>query len=322
MALSMYTAAKIIGAVAAAGVTGSLIGAGYFFNTVIPRQKKLRVNLDEFADMAKWEEYKKIMHSNKEWIMNQKMEEISIPAKDGIKLHAYFLPAENPSDKLVIGCHGYTSCGMNDFPSHARFFNSQGFDVLIVDLRAHGASEGKYVGFGILDRYDCLEWVRYVDKRFEGKKKILLHGTSMGGATVLMTSGFEEIQNSNVKGIIADCAFTSPYEIFAHVMKKNYHLYPFPIMNINNSLCKAKAGYSFTDYSTLDALATNKIPVLFIHGKDDKFVPVWMTEKNYQAAVCEKELLWVDNAGHGSSYYENKPLYEEAEKKFISKYFN
>ena len=311
----------IAGGIAVAGLIGSLVGAKVLYDRVIPRQEKLRVDLNEFADMAKWEEYKKIMTPNKEWIMAQTLEDIDIKARDGIKLHGYFLPAEKPPDRLVIGCHGYTSCGMNDFPSHARFFHEQGFDVLILDLRAHGKSEGNYVGFGILARYDLLEWIRYVNKRFEGKKKLLLHGTSMGGATVLMASGFKEVQ-SCVKGIVADCAFTSPNDIFAHVLKKNYHLPPFPIMNINNEMCKKTAGYSFKEYTTLDALGTNKIPVLFVHGKADKFVPTWMTEKNYEAAVCEKELLWVENAGHGSGYYENKPLYEEKEKEFIAKYFD
>lgn len=313
--------AKVLLGVTAAGAAASAIGAKVLYDRVIPRQEKIRVDLNEFADMAKWEEYKKIMTPNREWLEQQKLEEIDIKARDGIRLHGYYLPAEEPSDKLCIGCHGYTSKGMNDFPSHTRFFHEQGFDVLILDLRAHGKSEGDYVGFGVLDRFDLLEWIRYVNKRFDNSKKILLHGTSMGGTTVLMTSGFSEIQDS-VKGIVADCAFTSPYDIFAHVLKKDYHLPPFPIMNINDVMCQKTAGYSFTEYSTLDALKTNKIPVLFIHGKVDLFVPTWMSQKNYDAAVCEKELLWVEGAGHGSSYYENMPLYQEHEKNFISKYFN
>lgn len=316
----MKLLAGILG-IAAAGAAASVIGAKVLYDRVIPRQEVLRVDLDEFADMEKWKEYRLIMSPNKEWLIAQEMEEIDILARDGIRLHGYYLAAEKPSDRIVIGCHGYTSCGMNDFPSHARFFHEQGFDVLIVDLRAHGKSAGDHVGFGVLDRFDLLEWIRYVNKRFDGSKKILLHGTSMGGAAVLMTSGFAEVQDC-VKGIIADCAFTSPYDIFAHIMKKNYHLPPFPIMNINDVMCRRTAGYQFRDYSTLDALRTNRIPILLIHGKEDKFVPTWMTSRNYAEAICEKELLWVENAGHGSSYYENKPLYEETEKRFINRYFD
>lgn len=82
-------------------------------------------------------------------------------------------------------------------------------------------------------------------------------------------------------------------------------------MNINDVMCRKTAGYSFKEYSTLEAMKTNKIPVLFIHGSNDKFVPPYMSKQNFEAAVCEKQILIVENAGHGSSYFENKPLYEE-----------
>ncbi|MGN1304115.1 MAG: alpha/beta hydrolase [Oscillospiraceae bacterium] len=306
---------------AAVGTAASLIGAKVLYDRTLPRQEQVRVNMKEFADEAKLAEYQKIMVPNKEWYETQTFEEIAIKSNDGLKLVGYYLPAENPSDKIMIGCHGYTSHAMQGYLSHARFFHDQGYDVLIVDARAHGKSEGKYVGFGILDRFDLLEWIRYVNKRFGEDKKILLHGTSMGATTVLMTSGFDEIQKY-VKGIIADCAFTSPYDIFSHVLKKDYHLPPFPIMNINNVMCKKKAGYIFKDYSTLDALKTNKSPVLFIHGSEDKFVPTKMSKLNYDTAVCEKKMLVVEGAAHGSSCYENKLLYEETEKEFVSKYFD
>lgn len=312
-------AAAVFGSVLL-GAAGSAAGAVSLFNKVIPRQKQLRVNLDEFADMKKWEEYKKIISPRKEWLINQNPEKITVTARDGIKLHAFYLPAENPSGKIIIGHHGYTSCGQSDYAYHSSFFHEQGFDVLVPDHRGHGESEGDYIGFGILDRYDSLEWIRYVRRRFGEDKEILLHGTSMGGTTVLMASGFDEVQK-NVKGIIADCAFTSPFDIFSHILKRDYHLPPFPVMNINDAICRRKAGYGFRDYSTLTALKTNKIPVLFIHGKGDKFVPTWMTKSNYDACTAEKDILWVENAGHGSSCYENTEAYEQAEKKFIYKYF-
>lgn len=304
----------------AVGAAASVIGAKVLYDRTLPRQEQVRVNLKEFADEAKMAEYQKIMVPNKEWRDSQSFEEVEIKSNDGLKLVGYYLPAEKPSDKIMIGCHGYTSSAMQGYTSHARFFHDMGFDVLIVDARAHGKSEGKYVGFGVLDRFDLLEWIKYAKSRFGEDKKILLHGTSMGATTVLMASGFDEVQ-SKVNGIIADCAFTSPHDIFAHVLKKDYHLPPFPIMNINNIMCKKKAGYIFKDYSTLEALKTNKIPILFIHGSEDKFVPTYMSNLNYDTAVCEKMTLTVQGAGHGSSCYENKALYEETEKEFISKYF-
>lgn len=216
----------VVGA-AAIGTAASLIGAKVLYDRVIPRQEDVRVDMKEFADEEKMKEYQKIMEPNRVWRESHHFDEVRIKAGDGIELIGYHLHSEKPADKIVIGCHGYTTSAMKSYSSHAQFFHEAGFDVLIVDARAHGESGGKYVGFGVLDRYDLLQWIRYVKKNLGEDKKILLHGTSMGATTVLMASGFDEVQN-DVKGIIADCGFTSPYEIFAHVLKKDYHLPPSP----------------------------------------------------------------------------------------------
>ena len=309
----------LIGGAALAGTTAAFIGAKTLFDRVIPRQDGVKVDLNEMADMQKWEEYKKIITPNKEWLLQQPIEHIDITARDGIRLHGYYLPAEKSSDRLVIGLHGYTSEGLGSFAAHAHFFHERGFDVLSLDLRAHGQSEGDYIGFGILDRFDCLDWINYVEKRFDGKKRIILHGTSMGAATALMTLGFADLPDS-VKGVISDCAYTSPYDVFAHILKRDYHLPPFPIMNINSVMCRDKAGYSFNDYSTLTALRQTDRPVLIIHGGEDNFVPVRMSYENDLACASPHELVIVPGAGHGASYYENTQLYEEAELRFIEKY--
>lgn len=315
--MALAEAAMIAGgAVLLCGV-GAAVAAVTLFNRVIPRQDKLRVNLDEMADMQQWEEYKKIIHPNKEWIMAQDLEHIAIKSRDNLTLHADYLKAGENSERIAVLFHGYTSCGLNDCTSMAVFLHKRGFDCLIVDNRSHGNSEGKYIGFGILDRYDCLSWINYINNRF--KKDILLYGVSMGAATVLMASGFSDFPE-NVRAIIADCAFTSPFEVFSHVLKKDYHLPSFPTMQINNLLCRKIAGYGFADYSTVDAVKSTKCPILFIHGKNDNFVPTWMSEKNFKECKSEKELLIVENAGHAASYYENQELYERHVADFINKH--
>lgn len=309
----------VVGGVAAVGAAASFGGAVKLFRSVIPRQNELRVDLNEMADMQKWEEYKKIIHPSKEWLLQQPLEPVMIQARDGIHLHGHYLPSEQPGKRLVIGLHGYTSNGLSNFCSLAPFFQKMGFDCLIVDHRAHGESEGDYVGFGILDRYDCLAWIRYALNRFGKDLEILLYGVSMGATTALMTLGLPELPSA-VKGAVADCAFTSPYDVFSHILKRDYKLPPFPVMNICDCFCKKKAGYGFQDYSTLTALQQTHCPVLLIHGKEDKFVPTWMSQKNYEVCRAPKQLLLVDNAGHGASYYENQTEYEKAVSEFVQKW--
>ena len=299
--------------------TACTAGAVTLFNRVIPRQDVLRVDLNEMADMAKWEEYKKVIAPNKEWLFARELEHITIRSRDGLTLHGDFLPAEYQSNKLAICGHGYTGCGLKDCVSIAVFFHRMGYNCLIVDHRAHGKSEGDYVGFGILDRFDMKAWIDCMEKRFEGNAEIVLYGVSMGATIAVMTAGLTSLSPS-VKAVVADCAFTSPYDVFAHILKRDYHLPPFPIMNINDMMCRRKAGYGFRDYSTLDAVQATGVPILFIHGRDDDFVPVWMSEKNYKMCRSPKDILIVDNAAHAASYYENKEAYEAKVKGFLEKY--
>lgn len=308
------------GTVAAVGAGASCTGAVKLFKSVIPRQREVRVDLKEMADEVKWEEYKKMIYSSKEWLLEQPLENVSITANDGITLKGDYLACSDPGKRVVLCLHGYTSNGLGNFCAMAKYYLNNNFDLLIVDLRAHGESEGDYVGFGILDRYDCMNWIDYITDRFGDNTDILLYGVSMGATTALMTLGFKNLPIA-VKGAVADCAFTSPFDVFAHILKRDYHLKPFPVMNICDEMSYKKAGYRFRDYSTLTALKETDRPVLLIHGSDDKFVPVWMTEKNFEVCASPVTKLFVDGAGHGASYYENTELYENALTDFISRYF-
>ena len=304
------------GTLGAAGLTAG-IASTILFRKTLPRPKGVDMDIvDQFADRAKMEEYMVKMAPVGEWMEKQKFENVYILSRDGLYLHALYLAADKPSDRIAIFHHGFTSHAV-DNAAHAKFFHEQGYEVLLLDLRAHGESEGEYVGFGVLDRFDTLEWVRYVRERFGKNIKIVLHGTSMGGATVLMALGLPEIQET-VSAVIADCAYTSPADVFSSVIQKDYHLPPSAIIRLTSARSRRVAGYSFDEYSTLDALKDNRVPVLFIHGKEDKFVPTWMSRMNYDFCPSKKRLLLVENAGHGSSVFENLPLYEQTEKEFLA----
>lgn len=307
------------GAVAAAGGAACLIGARTLFNRVIPRQNEVRVDTSEMADAAKWDEYIAGIRAVREKFQTRPSEHVTIKSNDGLTLHGDLFLSTTPAKRTAIMFHGYTSCGINDCSNMAEYFMQRGYNTLIVDQRSHGKSEGEYIGFGILDRFDCVNWIKYITERLGEDSEIALYGVSMGASTVLMASGFDDFPKQ-VKAIVADCAFTSPYDVFVHILKRDYHLPPHPIMDINDKMCRDTAGYGFKDYSTLDAVRKAPCPYLFIHGKEDMFVPTEMSVRNYEACPGEKELLLVDNAGHAAALYENRELYYKTVNEFLDKY--
>ncbi len=233
----------------------------------------------------------------------------------GVELYAKRYTHEKPKGRIIL-MHGYRSIAENDFSVGARFYYELGYELILVDQRAHGRSGGTWIGFGILERYDCLAWIRFLNATY-GELPTFLNGISMGATTVLMACGLE--LPANVKGVIADCGFTSPKEIIAHVMKRKLHL-PLFLLPPMSLFSKLFAGYYFGEYSAVDAMRQNKIPVLFVHGKDDHFVPPEMTLKNYEACAAEKELILVDGAGHGTSFLQDRPTVEKAVIAFLDRY--
>ncbi len=224
----------------------------------------------------------------------------------------------NPKGRVIL-FHGYRSIAENDFASVMSFYYSLGYELILIDQRAHGKSSGLWIGFGVLERYDCKAWIEYLNAE-HGAIPTFLSGISMGCSTVLMATGLN--LPKNVCGIIADCGFTSPKEIIAHVMRKRLRL-PCDFLIPGLSLfSKIFAGYSFNEYSTLKAMKTNKIPIVFIHGKNDTFVPPQMTERNYNACIAEKELIMVDGAGHGTSYLQDKETVEHSVRAFLQLHTN
>ena len=222
----------VVAAGTIAGVVGTYVIAKHVFNSIIVRSNAKREQTQEMAG-TEWEEYIPKIRECREKLILMPHEEMYIKSNDGLKLHATFFPCQD-SKKVVICFHGYTSEGLNDYTTLAVFYANNGYNLLIVDDRAHGQSEGQYVGFGCLDRYDAKLWINTMINKIGEDCRILLHGDSMGGATVLMTTGFE--LPPQVKAAVSDCAFTSAWEVFSHVMKAKYHLPPTPIMKITNHI--------------------------------------------------------------------------------------
>jgi len=241
-------------------------------------------------------------------------EEVSITSHDGIRLVGHWRPCENPK-RIIVAMHGWRSSWARDFGIIADFWHDNSCSVLYVEQRGQGGSAGEYMGFGMLERYDCMEWVKWVNHRTGGNIPIYLGGASMGATTVLMTAGLELPEN--VHGIVADCGFTSPHAIWKHVVENNLHM-PYSIYAAAaNDLCRRKIHLGAKDYSAVDAMKKCKVPVLFIHGTDDSFVPVEMTYENYKACAAPKRLFVVPGADHGMSYYTDKEGYEKCLLEFF-----
>jgi len=247
---------------------------------------------------------------------NSGCEVVNIPAIDGINLVGHYYHCEH-AKRVIIAMHGWRSSWSRDFGCVADFWHRNDCSVLYAEQRGQNASEGEYMGFGIMERYDCLEWANYVHERTGGSLPVYLAGVSMGATTVLMAAGHP--LPASVRGIIADCGFTSPKAIWKHVVQGNLHI---PYGFVGSSLDKAyhRIADAESDYSCESALKDCRVPILFIHGTDDRFVPIEMTYDNYKACASPKRLFVVPGAEHGMSYFEDKEGYEKAVKQFWADY--
>lgn len=233
-----------------------------------------------------------------------------------LKLHAYEIINQKNTDIWSIVIHGYCSQG-KDMTYYAKQYYNKGYNVLILDLRGHGKSEGDYIGMGWHDRLDIIDWTNYLINK-NPNSKIILHGISMGAATVMMATG-ENLPN-NIKIAIEDCGYSSIWDEFKMQLKVLFNLPEFPVLNAASAVCKIRAGYMLEEGSAVEQVRKSKTPTLFIHGDLDSFVPFEMLDIVYQAASCEKEKLVIKGAAHAEASSVNPNLYWETIDEFIEKY--
>ena len=257
------------------------------------------------------------------WLSEHPCEEAEQKSCDGLRLFArIFMPRDAQSTKeaptIILCVHGYHSDGIGDFAPFVPFYTSNGYIVCLVDDRAHGQSEGRFIGFGFQDRYDCLTWIDYLVKRYGSSCRIFLHGISMGGAAVLSCCDSRRLP-PQVCGIISDCAFTSGREQIAHIIQARMHLPAFPMLQIFNRVCRLMGGYDLNAIAPIRHVRRSRVPILFIHGDKDRFVPTTMVYRLYHACRCQKQLLIVRGAGHALSREKEPAVYEKAVQNFLAR---
>lgn len=256
------------------------------------------------------------------WYDAQRKERAYITSHDGLKLAADIILADESNGKKAKGAillvHGFRGSSKRDFGCVGPFYHGLGYHMICPHQRASGDSEGEYITFGIMERLDCKLWAEYVAKRFGEDCPIIMDGISMGASTVLMAAGLD--LPKNVCCAIADSGFTSPKEIMATVMKNWFHMRPFPFLYLTDWYCRKHAGFGFGDCSTYDAMKKCNIPILFIHGEADDFVPCEMSRQSYEWCVAPKEIVTVAEAGHGFSYLVEEQKVTDALLGFFEKY--
>lgn len=231
--------------------------------------------------------------------------DISIKSFDGLKLCGKYYEYK-PGAPVELMFHGYRGTAERDLCGGVKRCFELERNVLIVDQRASGRSEGHVISFGINERRDCLSWIEYIISEFGADVKIILTGISMGAATVLMAAGMDLPEN--VIGVLADCGYSSPKAIIKKVIKQiklpAEILYPFVKLG-----GKIFGKIDIEEASPIEAMKVCKIPVIFVHGETDDFVPCYMSCENYEACVAPKKLITIPDAGHGLCYMVDKEGY-------------
>ena len=243
-------------------------------------------------------------------------ERVYITSRDGLKLAGDWYPGQ-PGRSVHICCHGYRGLGVRDFCGGAQSLLARGDGVLLIHERAQGDSQGHTMTFGIREREDVALWAEYCAERFPGAP-LFLHGISMGAATVLMTSALP--LPAAVKGILADCPYDVPKDIIALTAKK--HAGPlagllWPFLTIGAFLFGN--GLRFKNVCCHEAVKHANVPILIIHGEDDRFVPAYMSEPMAAANPALVTRVTFPNAGHGMSYLMDTPRYQAMTEAFLNK---
>lgn len=241
-----------------------------------------------------------------------------IYATDGTKLHSYFIPAAQKTKKTAVIVHGYTDNAIR-MMMIGYMYSKMGFNTLLPDLKYTGLSGGENIQMGWLDRLDVRRWMDIANSIYGDSTQMVLHGISMGAATVMMESG-DVPQPEYVKCFVEDCGYTSVWEEFKLQLKDEFGLPSFPILDIASMMCQIEYGWNFKEASAINQVRKCTLPMFFIHGADDTYVPTWMVYKLYQAKPAPKELWVVPGAEHALSYFEHTGEYTNRVKTFVDKY--
>lgn len=306
-----------------------LVCAGYYLLGYALRPKDLAVrsrNIEESVELMA-ERYPQLGPWLDSLSTAQALREVWMTGAAGENLRALYVEAAQPTDRTAVIVHGYTDNAIRMMMIGYLYSHELGFNILLPDLHGHGMSEGSEIRMGWLDRLDVLQWMLYADELFGrpngGTTRMVVHGISMGAATTMMVSG-DVNQEGNlmpfVKCFVEDCGYTSVWDEFQGELKGQFGLPAFPLLHIASLLCKLEYGWSFREASALQQVARCQLPMLFIHGEDDTFVPTEMVYPLYEAKPEPKALWIAPGSAHALSYRDHPEEYTARVKAFVEQY--
>ncbi|MBB1079491.1 alpha/beta hydrolase [Limosilactobacillus sp. STM2_1] len=261
------------------------------------------------------------LYDQKMWFKRAKKQQWTMQsATDNYRLVADYIPAAHSTTKNVVIAHGFMG-NKEKMGEYAALFHQMGYNVLMPDARAHGQSQGKYIGYGWPERYDIRKWTNKLIQHNGKDSQIVIFGVSMGGATTMMTSGIK--LPSQVKAFVEDCGYTSLNDELNYEAGNLYHIPKFlrvPLISTMSLINRVQNGFFIRNASSIDMLQHNHRPMLFIHGANDNFVPTKMVYRNYQATNGKKELWVVPGAAHAKSYATHPVQYQRHLANFLNQY--
>lgn len=282
---------------------------------IVFRTPKSKSPCTEEYDLPPGEIYEPFHPQMKKWIdsiRSMDRELLEIESFDGLKLRGYYYEYSKDSPLEII-FHGYGGNSERDLSGGVERCFSLGRSAILVDQRGAGMSEGKVCSFGINERMDCLKWTEFAASRFGNERPLIIGGISMGAATVMMASA--ESLPENVVCVMADCGYSSAKEIIKKVVREMRLpadlLYPFIKLG-----ARVFGGFDLEETSPIEAVSKTKLPIVFIHGDGDAFVPYEMSVACFNATRTAKKLVSVEGAGHGLAYPVDPSKYVESLKDF------
>ena len=296
----------------------ALVAGAFYMLSVALRPDFAEDNTEEASYAYMQREYPHIGAWMDQMHQSGAMRDTTLVGQDGEVLHARYVAAREKTAKTAVIVHGYTDNSIRMLMIGYMYHNDLGFNILLPDLHHHGHSGGRAVRMGWKDRLDVLRWMDVANEVFGGATEMVVHGISMGAATTMMVSGEE--QQPYVKCFVEDCGYTSVWDQFAKELKEDYGLPAFPLLHVASRLCAWRYGWNFREASALEQVRKCRLPMLFIHGDADDYVPTWMVYPLYEAKAGDKELWVVSGAAHAKSYRDNREEYTERVRRFVGRY--